>query len=278
MPHSSSVEPCGARLGFCRWCGRPVYPVSFDSPAAAREYLISSLCPVCQDAMFLGGTDGDPYLAGAVRRGAVFAAALDVQADAPSEATILPFRYNSRDGRVLWSPAELIWAGTGEVPAHPWSQLGAIRPVWAAAECYERFLALPTLEDPYLQSQLSSHDLLISLDCATAAVARQICPSSAVVALTAAVPWSEAFGASLFPIDVFVASCGLDHALGREVGREPALRTSALRQAAFVARLLVLRSSEPHTAGRTAFELLLDVNASRSATPALEDSCGAPSA
>lgn len=258
---SSDVEQHGARLGFCRWCGREVTLDSMDSPAAAREYRISSLCAVCQDAMFLGGTDGPPYRSAAVRHGAVFGAVVDVQTDAPCEAVLLPFRYNSRDGRHLWSPAEVLWAGTGELPQHPWSQLGAIRPAWTPAECYERFLALSTFDDPHLQSRMSSYDLIVVLDCATAGVARQICPASPAVVLTTAVPWMEAYGAPLFPIDEFVETCALDHELGREVGREPVLRTSALRQAAFVARVLMLRSSEPRTAGRTAVELLLDVQA-----------------
>ena len=89
MTHlSSDVEHVGARLGFCRWCGRAVYGVSFDSPAAAREYIISSLCSTCQDAMFLGGTDGDPYVAGAVRRGAVFAAITERTMAAALSATV----------------------------------------------------------------------------------------------------------------------------------------------------------------------------------------------
>ena len=256
---SSHTEQCGARLGFCRWCGRAVYGVSFDSPAAAREYIISSLCSTCQDAMFLGGTDGDPYVAGAVRRGAVFAAI--AEGDDPCEVVLLPFRFNASDGRLVWAPADLLWAGSGALPDHPWSQLGAIRPAWAAAECYERLLTLGTFDDPLLQSRLSSYDLMVALDCETAGFARQIWPSvlaSPVVALTVAVPWSEAFGASLFPIDAFVA-CVFEHAFGAEVGRE--LRQSPFRQAAFVARALTLRPSETRAAGPSAFALLLDAQA-----------------
>ena len=43
--------------------------------------------------MFLGGTDGDPYVAGAVRRGAVFAAI--AEGDDPCEVVLLPFRFNA---------------------------------------------------------------------------------------------------------------------------------------------------------------------------------------
>ena len=265
MTHSSSVEHRGARLGFCRWCGRAVFPDSLDSRLGFMEYTQSGQCGDCQDNFFLGGTDGPPYVSGPVRRGAVFAAVVDVQTDEPCEAVLLPFRFNSRDGRVLWSPAEVLWVGSGELPGHPWSQLGAIRPVWAAAECYERLLTLGTFEDPLLQSRLSSYDLMVALDCETAGFARQIWPSvlaSPVVALTAAVPWSEAFGAPLFPIDAFAAFCGFPDALGAETGREPA-RVSALRQAAFVARVLMLRSLEPRANSRSAFQLLLDAQAFR---------------
>ena len=258
---SSHTEQCGARLGFCRWCGRAVYGVSFDSPAAAREYIISSLCSTCQDAMFLGGTDGDPYVAGAVRRGAVFAAI--AEGDDPCEVVLLPFRFNASDARLVWAPADLLWAGSGALPGHPWNQLGAIRPAWAAAECYERLLTLGTFEDPLLQSRLSSYDLMVALDCETAGFARQIWPSllaSPVVALTVAVPWSEAFGASLFPIDAFVG-CAFEHEFGAEVGREPVLRQSPFRQAAFVARALTLRPSQTRAAGPSAFALLLDAQA-----------------
>ena len=259
---SSHTEQCGARLGFCRWCGRAVYGVSFDSPAAAREYIISSLCSTCQDAMFLGGTDGDPYVAGAVRRGAVFAAI--AEGDDPCEVVLLPFRFNASDGRLVWAPADLLWAGSGALPGHPWDQLGAIRPVWAASACYERLLTLGTFEDPLLQSRLSSYDLMVALDCETAGFARQIWPSvlaSPVVALTAAVPWSAAFGSPLFPIDSFVASIGFGEEFGAEVGRERLLRESVFAQAAFVARALTLRPSETRAAGRSAFALLLDAQA-----------------
>ena len=271
MVHSSSVEHRGPRLGFCRWCGRAVFPDSFESALALREYTLSAQCVECQDKLFLGGTDGPPYVSAPVRRGAVFAAVVDVQTDEPCEAVLLPFRFNSRDGRLLWSPAEVLWVGSGELPGHPWSQLGAIRPAWAAGECYERVLALSTFEDPYLQSRLSSYDLVLAIDTATVGVARQICSSALacpVVALTCVVPWRAAFGVALFPLDHFAEPCGLD----REVGRE--LRTSALRAAAFVARVLVLRSSEPRTAGRTAFELLLQAEAARFAPiDDIEDSC-----
>ena len=128
MTHPSShTEHCGARLGFCRWCGRAVYLASFDSPVSRQEHGISLLCQECQFAMYLGGTDAPPYVSGPVRRGAVFAAVVDVQTDEPCEAVLLPFRFNSRDGRLLWSPAEVLWVGSGELPGHPWSQLGATR-------------------------------------------------------------------------------------------------------------------------------------------------------
>ena len=264
MTHPSShTEHCGARLGFCRCCGRAVYLASFDSPVSRQEHGISLLCQECQFAMYLGGTDAPPYVSGPVRRGAVFAAVVDVQTDEPCEAVLLPFRFNSRDGRVLWSPAEVLWVGSGELPGHPWSQLGAIRPAWAAAECYERLLTLGTFDDPLLQSRLSSYDLMVALDCETAGFARQIWPSvlaSPVVALTVAVPWSEAFGASLFPIDAFVG-CVFEHEFGAEVGRELILRKSAFRQAAFVARALSLRPSQTRAAGPSAFALLLDAQA-----------------
>ena len=134
MTHPSShTEQCGARLGFCSWCRRAVCSSSLPSRAAATEHRISGLCAVCQTAMFLGGTDAPPYVSAPVRRGAVFAAVVDVQTDEPCEAVLLPFIFNSRDGRVLWSPAEVLWVGSGELPGHPWSQLGAIRPAWAAA-------------------------------------------------------------------------------------------------------------------------------------------------
>ena len=163
---------------------------------------------------------------------------------------------------MLWAPADLLWAGSGALArSSRGRQLGAIRPAWAAAECYERLLTLGTFDDPLLQSRLSSYDLMVALDCETAGFARQIWPSvlaSPVVALTVAVPWSEAFGASLFPIDAFVG-CVFEHAFGAEVGRE--LRQSPFRQAAFVARALTLRPSETRAAGPSAFALLLDAQA-----------------
>ena len=59
-------------------------------------------------------------------------------------------------------------------------------------------------------------------------------------------PWRAEF-------DACVVECGFDP----EVGREGVRRVAALRQAAFVARLLGLRSGAGRDAGRTVFELLL---------------------
>ena len=66
-------------------------------------------------------------------------------------------------------------------------------------------------------------------------------------------PWADAFGAPLLPLEAFLHAHGLDGA----VGCADACLGSALRQCALLARLLELRASAGPRDGCTAFEHFL---------------------
>ena len=237
--------PLGPRLGFCRWCGCEVHHESFDSPASVREYAISSLCQPCQNETFLGGSDLDPPISGPVRSGAVLAVV--VEGAGPREAAVLPFQFTARLGRIQWEPRHVVWAGLGPPLADPRVALGAIRGAWDGR--YERVLSLGSFDDPLLEARLSGYALVVTLDLETVLYLHALCPSVVAppsVAISAVLPWRPEF-------DACVVECGFDP----EVGREGVRRVAALRQAAFVARLLGLRAGAGRDAGRTVFELLL---------------------
>ena len=71
----SDLPPAVLRLGVCCCCGDAVRSDAFRDATSEREYAISALCQICQDAMFLGGNDADPPVSEPVRAGAVLAAA-----------------------------------------------------------------------------------------------------------------------------------------------------------------------------------------------------------
>ena len=237
--------PAGPRLGFCRWCGCAVHSHSFDSSASVREYAISSLCQRCQNDVYLGGSDLDPPISGPVRSGAVLAVV--VEGGGAREAALLPFEFTARLGRIQWEPRHVVWAGDAPPLADHRVALRAIRGAWDGR--YERVLSLSSFDDPLLEARLSGYALVVTLDLETVLYLHALCPSVVAppsVAISAVLPWRAEF-------DACVVECGFDP----EVGREGVRRVAALRQAAFVARLLGLRAGAGRDAGRTVFELLL---------------------
>ena len=240
MNVSDPSPPAGPRLGFCRWCGCEVHAHSFDSPASVREYAISSLCQRCQNDVYLGGSDLDPPISGPVRSGAVLAVVVEGDAGA-REAAVLPFQFTARLGRLQWEPRHVVWAGDAPPLVDHRVALGAIRGAWDGR--YERVLSLGSFDDPLLEARLSGYALVVTLDLETVLYLHALCPSVVAppsVAISAVLPWRAEF-------DACVVECGFDP----EVGREGVRRVAALRQAAFVARLLGLRAGAGRDAGRT---------------------------
>ena len=141
----------------------------------------------------------------------------------------------------------------------------------AWSDQHVRVLCLPWFTDPLLRAALTGRKFVIGLDETPLRFVRSLCPSAvppALVSLSAEIPWQEAFGLPLLPLESFLRAHGLDGV----VGSADACRGSALRQCALIARLLELRATTGRDVGRTVFDLLLLAHASRFAESFRESS------
>ena len=248
----SDLAPEADKLGHCRFCGAGVSDTSFRDHASQREYPITATCQSCQDDIFLGTTGDDPAASHPVRDGTVVAPLLEGRS--VRAVALLPFRYVAELLRIAWEPRHLVLAGAGLAPVDPWAELGAMRDAWtehrlhlalgALARRRARVRAARRLRHGRRDGRAVRPGRSGALSDPDRSGARPLC---------AEVPWLDAYGAALLPLDRFPHARDLDAG----VGSAGACRDSPLRQCALAARLLSLRATTGGHAGRTAWELLL---------------------
>ena len=257
-------------LGYCRWCGRAVRADSFTDDESHREYMITAACQSCQDRMFSGRRDPDLPDSCPLLHGAIVGTVPD--GAVPREAAMLPFRYDSWHGRFEWEPRHIVHAGDVPGPPDPFAELGAMRDAWS--EHHVRVLTMASFDDPLLAARLSRTHVVVALHRLSVVDTIGLCssvPLPPLVDLAAQVPWADAFGAPLLPLEPFLHAHGLDGA----VGCADACLGSALRQCALLARLLELRATAGSRDGCTAFEHFLFGYAETAALSIQEPSNGA---
>ena len=214
--HPVSVRP----LGFCRICGRGVHTASFSDEDALLEFSASSKCQPCQDVSAVPSrTSKDDALPTPVLHGTVFAAAVEEEV---REVVLVPFQFDACYGRFAYEPGDVVRAGPELEPLDAFAELGAVRPSWAG-RC-ERVLTVSSLVDPVLSARTVHNHLVIALDTKTAAAAERLNPGICrppLVDLSAAVRWSQSFGA---PLEALLRA----HGVCGPTGSLPALRQAAL--------------------------------------------------
>ena len=253
-------------IGHCRWCGARVGAGSFRDLESFREYQVAAACQACQDAMYLGTSDEGSLVSHPVRHGVVVGAV--TADDCLHEVALLPFLFVVPPARVVWEPRYLLRAGSAIHPVDPWVELAAMRDEWR--DFNVRTLCIPSSTNPLVCEGLVDRDLVIALDAPAARVASDLCPTlrpPALVSLGAELPWTQAYGTPLLPLPPFLRA----HAPDVDVGLAEALRGSALRQCALIARLLALRATTGPDTGRSVFELLLVAHAARFAESVFGD-------
>ena len=271
MSESSEYAAPGADLGYCRWCARPVRTDSFHDAESHREYMIGAACQSCQDRMFSGASDPDrPFSCPVLHATAVGAV---VEDETPREVALLAFRYDPWHGRFEWEPRHIVHAGDVAEPLDPFAELGAMGDAWSGRDV--RVLALASFDDALPAARMERSHVVVALHRPSVVATTRLCPSvplPGLIDLAAQVPWADAFGAPLLPLEAFLHA----HDLGGAVGSADACFGSALRQCALIARLLELRASAGPHEGCTAFEHFLFGNA-QSAGPSIQEPCdGAP--
>ena len=210
-PSDSLVHVVG--LGYCRWCARPVRTDSFRDALSLREYQITAACQRCQDALFLEASDRDPPIPGSMRHGTIVGAVLD--GASLRDVALLPFEFVVRRARIEWEPRHIVCAGAALEPVDPWVELGAMRDAWPGH--YVQILNLASFSDPLLSVRLSTSDFVVALDPASLEVIGHLFPSATqrpLAALSADVPWRDAFGVALLPLTPFLRAHGLGGAVG----------------------------------------------------------------
>ena len=253
-------------VGHCRWCGVEVRTTSFRTPAGLRAYKSEvAACQRCQDLLEFGRDASDPSALYPIRHGVVVSAICEN--DCLLEFGLLPFdfvvpRSSRGPSPIVWDPRYIVRAGPAVDPVDPWVELAAMAEAWS--ESYVRVLQTPFFTDPLLRAGLVGRDLVIGLDYTSARAVATLVPNArwpALVSLSAEVPWQDAFdGFPLLPLGPFL----LAHALEGVVGTADACRRSALREIAFIGRVLEqLRATTGRVRGRTVFELLLSAHSAR---------------
>ena len=239
-------------LGFCRFCAQPVTSASFRDDASHREYMITATCQSCQDRLLLRGSDPDRPVSCPVLHGTIVGAV--AEGATPREVALLAFSYDPWAARFEWEPGHIVHAGDVPEPIDPFAELGAMRDAWSEHDV--RVLTLASFDDPLLAARISRNHVVVALDRLCVVVTARLCPSlplPPLVDLNAQVPWVDAFGAPLLPLDEFLRVQGLDGVLGPA----DACLGSALRQCAVVARLLELPAPAGPRDGCTVFEHFL---------------------
>ena len=245
-------------LGFCRWCGIPVYPDSLRDIASEDHFRVGASCQGCQDAVSLGRSDEDPHASYPVRLGVAVGATTGEQD--LCELALLPFVFVAANHRIVWEPRYIVRAGFSLPPIDPWVEITPMYSAWK--EHTVRVLCVPVLCDPRIVGGLAAAELVVGLDVSTLRAAARLCADAqppSLVSLGAEVPWQEAYGTPLLPLPDFLAA----HLPGVEERSRGTRRSSALRQCALIARLLDLPATTGRDVGLTAFELLLRAHAGR---------------
>ena len=163
-------------------------------------------------------------------------------------------------------------AGDVPGPPDPFAELGAMRDAWSGHSV--RVLTMASFDDPLLAARLSRTHVVVALHRLSVVDTIGLCssvPLPPLVDLAAQVPWADAFGAPLLPLEAFLHAHGFDGA----VGCADACFGSALRQCALIARLLELRATAGSRDGCTAFEHFLFGYAETAALSIQEPSNGA---
>ena len=236
-------------LGFCRWCGRPVRSDSFTDAESNREYMITAACQSCQDRMFAGPGDPDVPDSCPLVHGAIVGSVPD--GPVPRQAALLPFRYDSWHGRLEWEPRHIVLVGDIPPPIDLFAELAAMSDAWTKENV--RVLTLASFDDPLIAARLSRTHVLVVLHKLSAVVTVALCPLVPLpprIDLDGQVPWTDAFGAPLLPLEAFLHA----HDLAGAVGSADDCFGSALRQCALIARLLELRASAGPHEGCSVFE------------------------
>ena len=189
-------------LGFCG-CGAGVHVHSFRNRISFDEYRLSGLCQRCQDEFFLGTSDEDPDARYVLRRGALATVRMD--RSTLVELCVFPFiLVEAPVPEIAWEARLLMRAGSRLDPVDVWHELA---PIEAALQGHQVLLAeLHSLAAPSVAERLGHIDLVMALDCETlGAVAdlRPMSPGATFVNLRDGVPWTEAFGRHLRPLDTW---------------------------------------------------------------------------
>ena len=189
-------------LGFCE-CGAVVHVHSFRNRISFDEYRLSGLCQRCQDEFFLGTSDEDPEASYVLRRGAL--ATVRTDGSALVELCVFPFiLVEAPVPEIAWEARLLLRAGSRLDPVDVWDELS---PIEAVLQGHQVLLAeFHSLAAPGVAERLGHIDLVVALDCETLGAIVDLgpmLPGATFVNLRDEVPWTEAFGRHLRPLDTW---------------------------------------------------------------------------
>ena len=124
----------------------------------------------------------------------------------PRQAALLPFRYDSWHGRLEWEPRHIVLVGDIPPPIDLFAELAAMSDAWTKENV--RVLTLASFDDPLIAARLSRTHVLVVLHKLSAVVTVALCPLVPLpprIDLDGQVPWTDAFGAPLLPLEAFLA-------------------------------------------------------------------------
>ena len=245
-------------LGYCRYCGSRVSTHSYRDLQSLREGKIAFSCQGCLDMLSLAEDEGNPSVSHRIRHGVVVGAV--TEDECLHEVALLPFVFVVPPRRLVWEPRFILRAGVAAHPVDPWVELDGMRVSWADHNA--GVLCVPSFAHSLLRGALTRRDLVLGFDETSLRVAAQLCPTAkptALVSVSAELPWRDAYGTPLLPLAPFLYA----HALDTAFGTADACAASALRQCALLAGLLTLRATTGRDAGRSAFDLLLLAHGAR---------------
>ena len=197
VPESYRVDmgrcPCGVRLT----------PQAFRDRLSYREAHITGLCQTCQDWVYLA-YDED----GGRRHPIVDGALVAVRAlSSLVELVVLPFRLvvpGPGLARLVWEARFITRAGPSLEPFDLATELEPMSRLLAGHQV--RMHEHAALDDPAVTARLSGAHLLVFLDRRSVDAATEVCripDSVATATLAEDIPWAEAFGRPLRPLDTW---------------------------------------------------------------------------
>lgn len=218
-PHAPPVR--GSRCV----CGATVYPDSFRDRDSYREFHLSGLCQACQDTVFLGTSDVEPFKY-ALRRGAVAAC---TERNGVPELAVLPFVFTTPRGPLAWEARYATWLVFADAASvDPRTELRAMEPALRLHQI--RLLCADSPADPLLACHFARCELLIGLDTPALDRVAALCPAfAAPPRASIATTFEREYGAPVASLGEVVASYCLDLP-------EPA--PSALRLCAWIGAFL----------------------------------------